>query len=156
MAEAEQTGALETAKVWLDRHEAVVWWVGSFSLALTLGTIVALPFVVAQIPDDYFATKERLPLRERTHHPVLRWLLLIGKNLLGFVLVVVGLILALPLVPGQGTITALAGVLLLDFPGKRRLEMWVIRQHGVLAAINWLRSHRGRAPLEVWSPDPVE
>lgn len=140
-------------RLWLASHETIVWWMASGSLALTVGTIVALPFIVANIPDEYFATKERPPLREVSRHPVIRWVLRIGKNGLGLVLVIIGLVLSIPLVPGQGTITALAGILLLEFPGKRRFEMWVIRRRGVLRAINWLRSRRGRPALHVWSPD---
>jgi hypothetical protein len=37
-----------------------------------------------------------------------------------------GIILALPGVPGQGILTVLIGVMLLEFPGKRRLERAIV------------------------------
>lgn len=146
-------GLMQLIQAWIEAHNVLIGWIAGGSLALTLGTIVALPFIVARIPDDYFATRERPPLAERTEHFAFRWLLRIGKNLAGLSLIVIGLVLSIPLVPGQGLITAFAGLLLLEFPGKRRFEMWVIRKRGVLHAINWLREHRKRPPLIVWTPD---
>jgi hypothetical protein len=141
-------------ELWLKAHEAALWWVMAGSTGVTVGTLIALPWVVALIPNDYFATKDPPKIRGRSQHPVLRWMLRIGKNLLGIILVILGLVMSLPLVPGQGLITALAGLLLLNFPGKRRFEMWLVRRHGVLRGINWLRARRGRPPLIVWCPEP--
>lgn len=145
---------VKEVSAWVAGHEAELWWVAIASACVTVGTLLALPWVVALIPNDYFATKERPPISERSQHPVLRWTLRIAKNLLGIVLVFLGLVMSLPLVPGQGLIIAIAGLLLLNFPGKRRLELWMVRQPGVLRGINWLRSRRSRPPLIVWSPEP--
>jgi hypothetical protein len=35
----------------------------------------------------------------------------------------------------------------MDFPGKRKLERWLIRRPKVLAAVNHLRQQHGRAPF---------
>lgn len=138
---------------WIEQHEVMLWWLGALSLIVTIGTLIAMPWVVAFIPDDYFSTKERPPYKGRSRHPAMRLLLHFGKNCLGLLLVLLGLILSMPLVPGQGMVVAVAGLLLLDFPGKRRFEMWIIRQRGVLKAINWFRNKKNRPPLVVWSPD---
>ena len=42
---------------------------------------------------------------------------MIGKNMAGVLLVVLGILLSLPGVPGQGILTILLGIMLLDFPG---------------------------------------
>jgi len=39
--------------------------------------------------------------------------------------------------------------MLLEFPGKRRLELTLIRQPLVLKAVQWLRHRAGREPLEI-------
>lgn len=137
---------------WIRAHDVALWWVAAGSAVLVVGTPFVLPFVVARIPEDYFATKDRLPLSETSEHPVLRWTLRIFRNLIGAILFLLGLIMLVA--PGPGLVAILAGVLLADFPGKRRLEMWVIRRPGLLMGINWLRAHRGRPPLIVWSPEP--
>jgi len=137
---------------WIRAHDVLLWWVAAGSAVLVVGTPFVLPFIVARIPEDYFATKERLPLSETSEHPALRWVLRIARNLFGAILLLLGLVMLVT--PGPGLIAVLAGVLLMDFPGKRRLEMWVIRRPGLLMAINWFRMRRGRPPLMVWSPQP--
>jgi hypothetical protein len=70
-------------------------------------------------------------------HPIPRALLLAGKNALGFVLVLTGIFMLL--LPGQGLLTIIAGMMLLDFPGKQLLERRLVRRPLVLRSINWLR-----------------
>ncbi len=69
-----------------------------------------------------------------------------AKNLLGGVLVVLGLVMLLT--PGQGLLTLLIGLMLMNFPGKYRLERWLVTRPGVLRALNWLRARQGHQPLE--------
>jgi hypothetical protein len=110
-----------------------------FSLAITV-------LVLIKLPDTYFkASHGREFWVER--HPVLRWGGLVGKNLLGAVLVLLGVIMSLPGVPGQGVLTILLGVMLLDFPGKRGLELKLVSRPKVLRAINRIRSRFDRPPL---------
>jgi hypothetical protein len=78
--------------------------------------------------------------------PALRLALLAGKNVLGGVLIVAGLLMLL--VPGQGLLTIAVGLVLTDFPGKFRLERWLMRRRSVWRSINWLRRRAGREPLE--------
>ncbi|NIP94665.1 MAG: hypothetical protein GWO24_14975, partial [Akkermansiaceae bacterium] len=82
-----------------------------------------------------------------TRHPVLRWTGLILKNLVGGFLVLLGLIFILT--PGQGFLTILAGLVLMNFPGKRSLELRLIRVPMVRKATNWLRRKSGHEPLRV-------
>jgi len=55
----------------------------------------------------------------------------------------------MPLVPGQGILTILIGLSLLDFPGKRNLELKLIRLRTVRKAINWIRARAQQPPLEL-------
>jgi hypothetical protein len=50
--------------------------------------------------------------------------------------------------PGQGILTILIGVSLMEFPGKYRLERGIIHFGPVLKGINTLRRRYGRPPLE--------
>jgi hypothetical protein len=81
--------------------------------------------------------------------PWWRILLLVLKNLGGLALVVVGVALSIPGVPGQGLLTIFAGLLLLDLPGKRRLELSILRRRPVRAAVDRLRARFGREPLRL-------
>src|SRR5262245_49459759 len=66
-------------------------------------SLAAVTIILVKLPANYFANHHSLPFAER--HPVIRWLGLILKNLLGVVLIVVGILLSLPGIPGQGLLT---------------------------------------------------
>jgi hypothetical protein len=61
----------------------------------------------------------------------------------------VGIVLAIPGVPGQGALTILVGVLLLDIPGKHKLLVRIVRRPRLLRLINRLRKRYGKPPLLV-------
>ena len=51
--------------------------------------------------------------------------------------------------PGQGILTILVGLMLVDFPGKYGAERWVVGQRSVLKGINWIRTKSGKPRLVV-------
>jgi len=57
--------------------------------------------------------------------------------------------IAMLVLPGQGILTMLIGISLVDFPGKRQLERKLIGQPAVLNTINKVREKFGRPPLTV-------
>ena len=62
---------------------------------------------------------------------------------------VAGFLLSLPGIPGQGVLTILLGVMLIEFPGKRRWELWLISRPRVHSAVNTIRQRFGRPPIEI-------
>lgn len=130
---------------WLAAHETLLWWLGAGSLVMFAGTLAVVPVLVARIPADYFAADQRPRGHDIARHPALRALLIVLKNLLGLILLPMGI--AMLVLPGQGLLTILVALLLLDFPGKYRAERWLVGQPAVFRAINWLRRRRGCAPL---------
>ena len=136
--------AKEAAMVpWLYGHKAVLWWLGALSVVTFVGTLVALPLVVARLPPDYFTHAPRPGHRHHAQSSGSRVLWRLGKNLLGLLMVLVGV--ALLLLPGQGILTILIGLMLLDFPGKRRL----VQQPSVWRALNWMRAKAHQPALEL-------
>jgi hypothetical protein len=126
---------------WQNVLLAVVLFVVSF-----VGSLALVSWVLVKLPATYFQpTHERDFLANR--HRALRWSGMIFKNLMGFVLVLLGLIMSVPGVPGQGVLTILLGIMLLDFPGKRRFEYRLVSRPRVLQGINGLRRRFGKPPL---------
>ncbi|MGQ0634897.1 MAG: hypothetical protein ACT4QC_09825 [Planctomycetaceae bacterium] len=121
-------------------------WGLTLAAALFVGSLVLVAVLVVQIPAGYFRDEE-LDRPSATWHPALRWTWLIVKNVLGVGLVVAGVIMLLT--PGQGILTLLVGLMLMDIPGKRRLERSLVRRKHVLDALNKLRSRFGKPPLVV-------
>ena len=74
---------------------------------------------------------------------------MIAKNIFGIFLIVLGILLSLPGVPGQGILTILLGLIMIDIPGKRPIEARIIKRPTVLAAVNKLRDRYGKPPLEL-------
>ena len=128
---------------------AIGWFWGLvISVGAAVASLALAAFVVVGWPSDRFShAGERAFLEGR--HPILRALGIGAKNVAGILLVLVGIVMALPGVPGQGVLTILIGITLLDFPGKRGLELSLIRRPAVLRAVNQLRQRFGHPPLQL-------
>ena len=117
-----------------------------FSVVTFVASIAVVTVVLVKLPANYFhSSHAREFLTER--HPVLRAVGVFAKNLLGLVLVAFGVVMSLPGVPGQGVLTILLGVMLLDFPGKRALETRIVSRPRVYSAVNTLRARFDKPPL---------
>jgi hypothetical protein len=104
------------------------------------------------MPHDYFLETSEGTEAIREQHPALRVVFLILKNLLGLVLVAGGLIMFFT--PGQGILTLVIGILLMNFPGKRRFEIRLIRMKPLRRAVDWIRRRAGQRPLELPDHQP--
>ena len=113
------------------------------SVALSFGSIVV---VLVKIPANYFSTHYRQDFLPDSSW-IVRWGAVIAKNLFGVFLILLGIVLSLPGIPGQGILTILLGIIMLDVPGKRPLEAKIIQRPAVLAAANKLRLRWGKPPL---------
>ena len=126
--------------------EQLLLWSTVGSVAAFISALVAVPWVVTRLPHDYFSRARRSAWRELDGEPVFALVLGLLKNLLGGVLVLLGLVMLVT--PGQGLLTLLAGLLLMNFPGKYQLERWLVLRPGVLRTLNWLRGRQGQVPFD--------
>ncbi|TNE78064.1 MAG: hypothetical protein EP334_05675 [Gammaproteobacteria bacterium] len=132
---------------WLSEHQTLLTWLSVISLVTFIISLLALPWLVSLIPADYFHHSSRHPAPLKKRHPLIRLLLLFGKNLLGLVLLCGGILMLF--LPGQGLLTIAVGMLLLDYPGKFHLERRVVGHPTVLKGLNWLRGKRNQPPIEL-------
>lgn len=123
----------------------VLLGVGLFALSFGL-SILAIAIVMVKIPENYFSSHYQQDFLPNSSFLV-RWGAVILKNLLGVFLILLGVVLSLPGVPGQGLLTILLGLIMLDIPGKRPLEAKIIKRPTILAAINNLRTKYKKPPL---------
>ena len=115
----------------------------SFFLNLAIVSII-----LVKLPADHFS-KNRKTKFWAGPHPALHAAKVIGKNILGVLLVALGIVLSVPGVPGQGLLTILLGIMLLDFPGRDRLEQKLLSRPAIVNTINRLRGRFGKPPLEL-------
>ena len=126
---------------WQSALLGTLLFVLSFAVSLAIVSII-----LVKIPADYF--QEGRPHEFwSARHPAIRLLGIIGKNVLGVLLVVLGIVMSIPGVPGQGLLTILLGIMLLDFPGRQKLERRIVSQPRVLKNINKLRHRFGKPEL---------
>nr|ALS89181.1 uncharacterized protein family (UPF0104) [uncultured bacterium] len=120
---------------------------GLFVISLVI-SFAAIGLVMVKVPPHYFSSRH-----DRDFLPdspwLVRWGATIAKNIAGVLLILLGIILSLPGVPGQGILTILLGLIFLDIPGKRPLEARIIKRPAVLSAINKLRARYDKPPLEL-------
>ena len=138
---------------WFSQLWASITWgqillgVGLFIGSLTI-SFAAIAIVMVKVPKNYFSTHYKRDFLPGSSF-IVRWGAVIAKTIFGVFLVILGIILSLPGVPGQGILTILLGLIMLDIPGKRPLEARIIKRPAVLSAINSLRAKYNKEPLEV-------
>ncbi len=130
---------------WVDLWQPLLIWGTAFSVVALVITAVAVPWVITSLPVDYFLRENRVVWRQSSGAPGMALFWIIAKNMLGSLLVVLGIVMLVT--PGQGMLTLLVGLLLMNFPGKYKVERWLVSQPGVMRALNWLRRRRHKSPF---------
>ena len=123
----------------------ILFGAGFFVLSIIISALI-VAIVIVKIPENYFSSHY-----QRDFMPdapwLTRWGAVIAKNLLGVVLIAAGIVMLIG--PGQGILTILIGLIMLDIPGKRPIEAKIIKRPTVLAAVNQLRAKYNKPPLEM-------
>jgi len=104
-------------------------------------SLLVAGWMLVRIPADYFKSESRQQNKDGLWKKVL-------KNVVGVVLVAVGIVLSIPGVPGQGLLLVLAGLMITDIPGKYKLERKIVSRKPIRKAADRLRAWRHRPPLE--------
>ena len=115
------------------------------SFFINLGIV---SFILVKLPADHFS-KSRKTKFWAGPRPAIHAAKVIGKNIAGVLLVALGVVLSLPGVPGQGLLTVLLGIMLLDFPGRHRLEQKLLSKPSIVNTINRLRGRFDKPPLQL-------
>ena len=118
---------------------------GLLSVVTFVGSLVAVPWLIGRMRADYFLTHWQVVQARHRRHPALALTVFLARNALGLLLVAAGL--AMLFLPGQGLLTVLIGVSVMDFPGKRGLLQRLVRGPKVQGALNWIRRKRGKEPF---------
>ncbi len=117
------------------------------SAALLIISIAIIPWIVINIPQDYFHEHYRVRISKQSAHPLITRFLAGLKNVFGFIFVVLGILMLV--LPGQGILTILMGLFFMNFPGKYRLERKLVSSPKVLKSLNWIRAKANKSPLVI-------
>jgi len=113
--------------------------VGTFVVSLAAAG-VALLF----LPTDYFV-RHAQPQRTRPQSAG-GWAWRIGRNVVGVVILIAGIVMIFT--PGQGLLSILLGLILIDFPGKHAVVRKILRNGKVVDAANRWRAKFDKPKLE--------
>ncbi len=132
---------------YITRHETFFLVLTAVSVITFAGTLIAVTWLIVQMPDDYFShpTRRRMPPEKNRYLP--KVFIIIAKNVLGIFFIGAGFIMLF--IPGQGLLTIVIGLILLDFPGKYTVERWVVSRGPVWRSINRIRKRWNRPPLDL-------
>ena len=132
--------------LWFSDHPGVLIGLGASSILIFIISILGIGWFVAQIPEDYFLSTKRKPSIWQQHKPILRFAVLFGKNIIGYSLIMGGLLMLV--LPGQGLLTIVTGLLLINYPGKYKLEQKLVAIPSVYRALNWIRAKANKPLLK--------
>ena len=123
-------------------HQYFVW-VGIVSFVVFVASLLLTPFLLGKIPQDYFihTNQHKVEIKHLGH-----FLIVVIRTLIGFVLLIAGIIMLVT--PGQGIITILLGLFLMEFPRKRSLELKIIHHDPTFKILNWLRAKANKPPFK--------
>ena len=131
---------------WFADNPEVLIGMGVSSIFIFLISILGISWFVAQIPEDYFMLSKRQTSKWQQQKPILRFIIVVAKNILGLTLIIGGLLMLV--LPGQGLLTIVTGLLLVNYPGKYKLEQKLVLMPSIYKALNWIRFKAKKPPLQ--------
>jgi len=129
---------------WSSLTLARVLFAGGLFVGSVVLSLVIVGIVMVKIPENYFSSHYQHDFLPNSSW-MTRWGAVVAKNIAGLVLVIAGIIMLVG--PGQGILTILIGLILMDIPGKRPLEARLIKRPVILAAVNNFRAKYQKPPL---------
>ena len=131
---------------WFSEHPEILMGLGISSIFIFLLSILGISWFVANIPEDYFLESKRKSTKWHEQKPILRLVVIFGKNIIGLLLIIGGLLMLV--LPGQGLLTIVTGLLLINYPGKYRLERKLVSKPSIFTTLNWIRLKANKPPLK--------
>ena len=134
---------------WSSMNSDLLFLLGSLSIFILIISVFMMVLIISFLPEDYFKSENRnlISSVQNSRYPLLKLLLLITKNFFGVLLLLSGILMLV--LPGQGILTIITGLVFMDYPGKYKFERKLLRQKGVINSINWIRSRLSKPSLKV-------
>ena len=117
----------------------IFFLLGISSVVILVISALSIGYFIKKIPHDYFLDDKRGISEYKNKNPIFWIVTLALKNITGYCLIMGGILMLV--LPGQGLLTILVGLMLSDYPGKFKLEKRIIKINLVLKTINWYRKN---------------
>ena len=123
----------------------IFFLLGIISVVILVISAFSVGFFIKKIPYDYFLNDKRGISEYKDKNPIFWIITLALKNIIGYCLIMGGILMLV--LPGQGLLTILVGLMLSDYPGKFKLEKRIIKTNLILKTINWYRNKSNIPPI---------
>lgn len=130
----------------LKEYFFLIEWLGLISILTFVVSLIAIPLIIARLPRDYFIRHRQVVAVRHERHPALAKVIFVTRNFFGMIFLLGGIFMLV--LPGQGIISMLIGISLMDFPKKNRLVDFLWSRPRVRKILNWLRSKQKKPPFE--------
>ena len=134
---------------WSSMNSDLLFLLGSLSIFILIISVFMMVLIISFLPEDYFKSENRnlISSVQNSRYPLLKLLVLITKNFFGVLLLLSGILMLV--LPGQGILTIITGLVFMDYPGKYKFERKLLRQKGVINSKNWIRSRLSKPSLKI-------
>ena len=134
---------------WSSMNSDLLFLLGSLSIFILIISVFMMVLIISFLPEDYFKSENRnlISSVQNSRYPLLKLLVLIIKNFFGVLLLLSGILMLV--LPGQGILTIITGLVFMDYPGKYKFERKLLKQKGVINSINWIRSRLSKPSLKI-------
>ena len=130
----------------LSEYTLLLEWLGLLSVLTFIGSLIAIPWIIARLPINYFIRHRQLFAESHSRHPLVARLTFVLRNFVGIVFLVAGIVMLI--LPGQGIITILIGISFMDYTQKHHLVDYFVRRQTVIRLLHWIRKKEKKPPLE--------
>ena len=130
----------------LNEYSSLLEWLGFLSVLTFIGSLIAIPWIIAKLPVNYFIRHRQLVAESHSRHPLIARLTFVLRNFVGIVFLIAGIVMLV--LPGQGIITILIGISFMDFPKKHHLVDYLVRRQKVIRFLNWIRKKEKKPAFE--------
>ena len=135
---------------WANANTGLLFGLAAASLLGLVATALLVPLVIGRLPEDEFCERRAPKHRWHGRHPAWSVTLRVLRDVIGVFCVLAGI--AMLVLPGQGLLTIFVGLLLTEFPGKRRLVLQIVNRRLVQQTLNWIRKRRGAPEFRFANP----
>jgi ABC-type transport system involved in multi-copper enzyme maturation permease subunit len=133
---------IETIQQYFTQYQDIFIWLGIISLITFIASIVLIPLVIKRMPVDYFTNVAYHTIDVSSVYKLTMFLI---KNMIGLVLIIAGIIMLIT--PGQGIISIIIGLFLMQFKYKYKLEQKLIANDMTFKGLNWIRKKSNQKPF---------
>jgi len=122
----------------------IAGYLGLISLVMFVTSLICIPLLVARLPQNVFLEAVH-PHRGGKTNIFVQVLLLLLRNIFGVILLLAGILMLF--LPGQGLLTIVIALLLLSFPGKKKMFVYLIYRKRIQRSLDWLRRRQNKQPF---------